>query len=126
MGRRLRLRRGRDRRSQNPHPLANAREGWGTRSRKLDGFVVAEAKNTVERCGLSGSIPGPILRSGRSGLIMSNRICCNWRLFGCALLIAGFSYSAGAADGKPEEIVAKHLDSIGTAEARAAIKSRVV
>jgi hypothetical protein len=33
---------------------------------------------------------------------------------------------ASAADMKPEELVAKHLDSIGTAEARAAAKSRVV
>jgi len=32
---------------------------------------------------------------------------------------------ASAADLKPEELVAKHLDSIGTAEARKAIKSRV-
>jgi len=31
-----------------------------------------------------------------------------------------------AADVKPEEVVAKHLDSIGTADARAAIKNRVV
>jgi hypothetical protein len=31
-----------------------------------------------------------------------------------------------AADMKPEEVVAKHLDSIGTAPARAAIKNRVV
>ncbi|MGA2964748.1 MAG: hypothetical protein ABSD64_00955 [Terriglobales bacterium] len=37
-----------------------------------------------------------------------------------------FTYSAHAADTKAEEIVTKHLDSIGTAEARAAIKSRVV
>jgi hypothetical protein len=41
-------------------------------------------------------------------------------------LIAGFSYSVHAADGKPEEVVAKHLDSIGTADARAAVTSRVV
>ncbi|MFZ3342058.1 MAG: hypothetical protein WA213_14325 [Terriglobales bacterium] len=32
----------------------------------------------------------------------------------------------GAADLKPEEIVAKHLDSIGSAEARAKVKSRVI
>lgn len=31
-----------------------------------------------------------------------------------------------AADTKPEDIVAQHLDSIGTAEARAAVKSRVL
>ena len=40
------------------------------------------------------------------------------------LSLAGFFYSAHAADAKPEEIVAKHLDSIGTAEARSAIQSR--
>jgi hypothetical protein len=34
--------------------------------------------------------------------------------------------SHAAADMKPEEIVAKHLDSIGTAQARASAKSRVV
>lgn len=31
-----------------------------------------------------------------------------------------------AADMKPEEIVARHLDSIGTAEVRASAKSRIV
>jgi hypothetical protein len=31
-----------------------------------------------------------------------------------------------AADMKPEEVVAKHLDSIGTADARAAVKNRVI
>jgi hypothetical protein len=36
------------------------------------------------------------------------------------------AFPASAADMKPEELVAKHLDSIGTAEARAAAKSRVV
>jgi hypothetical protein len=33
---------------------------------------------------------------------------------------------ASAADMKPEELIAKHLDSIGSAEARAAARSRVV
>jgi len=33
---------------------------------------------------------------------------------------------ASAADMKPEDLIAKHLDSIGTADARAAAKSRVV
>jgi len=51
---------------------------------------------------------------------------CNWRKSVLALSLAGLFYSAQAADVKPEEIVAKHLDSIGTAEARAAVKSRAV
>jgi len=50
----------------------------------------------------------------------------NWKKFVLALSLAGFFRSAHGADMKPEEIVAKHLDSIGTAEARAAIKSRAV
>ena len=33
---------------------------------------------------------------------------------------------AAAADSKSEDIVAKHLDSIGTPEARAAVKSRAL
>lgn len=40
--------------------------------------------------------------------------------------LLGFFYSAQAADMKPEEVVAKHLDSIGTADSRAAVKSRAV
>jgi len=43
----------------------------------------------------------------------------------CLFLIS-LSGIAGADDTKPEEIVAKHLDSLGTAEARAAVKSRVL
>jgi hypothetical protein len=42
------------------------------------------------------------------------------------LLLTSLSGITAAADTKPEDIVAKHLDSIGTAEARAAIKSRAV
>jgi hypothetical protein len=42
------------------------------------------------------------------------------------LLLSGLSQTTHAADVKPEEVVARHLDSIGTAEARAAVKSRVV
>ena len=34
--------------------------------------------------------------------------------------------SQAATDTKPEDIVAKHLDSIGTAEARAAVRSRAI
>ncbi|MBZ5681947.1 MAG: hypothetical protein LAO24_17755 [Acidobacteriia bacterium] len=41
------------------------------------------------------------------------------------LLFASYPKSA-AADMKPDEVIAKHLDSIGTAEARAAVKSRAV
>jgi hypothetical protein len=52
------------------------------------------------------------------------------RMFGLsfamvALFVAASSSFVPAADMKPEELVAKHLDSIGTAQARAAIKSRV-
>jgi len=57
---------------------------------------------------------------------MLRRISGNWRRSALALSLAGFVYSAHAADTKPEEIVAKHLDSIGTTEARAAIRSRAV
>lgn len=46
--------------------------------------------------------------------------------FALALSFAALMYSAQAADTKPEDIVAKHLDSIGAAEARAAITSRAV
>lgn len=42
------------------------------------------------------------------------------------LLNLNFAVPAQAADMKPEDIVAKHLDSVGTAQARAASKSRVV
>jgi hypothetical protein len=54
------------------------------------------------------------------------RIRRYWRQLALALLLAGFFHWAHAVEGKPEEIVAKHLDSIGGAEARAAAKSRVV
>lgn len=42
------------------------------------------------------------------------------------LALTSLSFSAHAADIKPEDLVAKHLDSLGTAEARAAVKSRAV
>jgi len=42
----------------------------------------------------------------------------------CLILVPGLLLHAS--DLKPEEVVAKHLDSIGTAAARAAIKNRVV
>src|SRR5215472_12386138 len=48
-----------------------------------------------------------------------------FRLAACLLLCLPLILPAGAADLKPEEIVAKHLDSIGTSSARAA-KTRVV
>lgn len=50
----------------------------------------------------------------------------NWKKSILALSLAGSACSAYAADMKPEEVVAKHLDSIGTAQARAAIKTRAV
>jgi hypothetical protein len=60
-------------------------------------------------------------------LMTMNRIICDCRnSIVLALLLIVFGGSAHAADMKPEEIVAKNLDSIGTAEARAAIKSRAV
>lgn len=45
-----------------------------------------------------------------------------------AMIVAwcGVSLAGYAADMKPEDVVSRHLSSIGTAEARAAIKSRVV
>jgi hypothetical protein len=51
---------------------------------------------------------------------------CKWKKLVLALSLAGFVASAHAAELKPEEIVAKHLDSIGTAQARAAMKSLAV
>jgi hypothetical protein len=57
---------------------------------------------------------------------MSKAMNRNRRAIVLVLSLAGIFGSARAADTKPEEIVAKHLDSIGTAEARAAVKSRVV
>ncbi len=50
----------------------------------------------------------------------------NWKTFIITLSLAGFFAPARAAEMNPEDIVAKHLDSIGTPEARAAIKSRAV
>src|SRR5438094_7651216 len=42
---------------------------------------------------------------------------------GALLLMASF---ASAAELKPEELIAKHLDSVGSADVRKAIKSRAV
>lgn len=42
------------------------------------------------------------------------------------ILLSSLALPSYAADMKPEEIVTKHLDSVGTAQARAAAKSRVV
>jgi len=47
------------------------------------------------------------------------------RVVTVAVVAAASTVGLGAADMKPEDLVAKHLDSIGTAEARAA-KSRIV
>ena len=55
-----------------------------------------------------------------------SRVRGHWRELVLVLWLAGFLFPAQAADVKAEDIVAKHLDSIGTAEARAAIKSRAV
>lgn len=57
---------------------------------------------------------------------MLGGIISNGKKWVLMLSLAGLVYLAHAADSKPEEIVAKHLDSIGTSEARAAVKSRVV
>jgi len=57
---------------------------------------------------------------------MMNRISHYSRESIFLLLLAGMISSAHAADMKPEDLVAKHLDSIGTAQARAAIKTRAV
>ena len=54
-----------------------------------------------------------------------NRRYFSWLLSLSAVLILLHVVPAGAADMKPEDIVAKHLDSIGTAQARAAAKSRI-
>jgi hypothetical protein len=43
-----------------------------------------------------------------------------------ALSLAAFLCPARAADKKPEDIIAKHLNSIGSAEARAALKSLAI
>lgn len=58
--------------------------------------------------------------------MMPSGISCNWRKFVLVLSLAGSFYSAQAAETTPEEIIAKHLDSIGSAEARAAVRSRAV
>jgi hypothetical protein len=57
---------------------------------------------------------------------MLNKIRSNWRKLVFLLSLAGIAVSAQADDMKPEDVVAKHLDSIGTAQARAAIKTRAV
>jgi hypothetical protein len=58
---------------------------------------------------------------------------CKWmlaipmcRMAIMAVVLAVASPIVHAADMKPEDIVARHLDSIGTAEVRAAAKSRIV
>ena len=43
-----------------------------------------------------------------------------------AVIVAASSILMCAADMKPEDLVAKHLDSIGTADARSGAKSRIV
>lgn len=48
------------------------------------------------------------------------------RMIAFFLLPLSLSLLTRASDMKPEDLVARHLDSIGSAEARAAVKSRVV
>src|SRR5579864_7625647 len=48
------------------------------------------------------------------------------RVLAAFLFLANFCLLSHASDVTPENLVAHHLDSIGTAEARAAVKSRVV
>jgi hypothetical protein len=48
-----------------------------------------------------------------------------WSAIVALNLIGAFSVMS-AAETKPEDVIAKHLDSIGTAEARSAAKSRIV
>jgi len=57
---------------------------------------------------------------------MWNRANRSGRSFLLVFSLAGLVYPALAADAKPEDIVAKHLDSIGTPEARAAVTSRAI
>ncbi len=57
---------------------------------------------------------------------MLTRNYSNWGKLVFALSLGGLLHVAQATDKKPEEIVAKHLDSIGTSEARAAVRSRAV
>lgn len=49
----------------------------------------------------------------------------NFKFAICLLLLALFSAPGFAQKMKPEEVIAKHLESIGTAEARAAVKNRM-
>jgi hypothetical protein len=49
-----------------------------------------------------------------------------YRIGAIALVLAVGSRIVCAADMKPEDVVARHLDSIGTADTRAAAKSRIV
>jgi hypothetical protein len=57
---------------------------------------------------------------------MLSRVGSTCSSFILALSLAGFFPSASAADMKPEDVVARHLDSIGTAQVRAANKSHIV
>src|SRR5450755_65182 len=56
----------------------------------------------------------------------NQRLTVSWSSLAVVALFlaAAFPFAYGA-DMKPEDLVAKHLNSIGTAEARAAVKSRV-
>ena len=51
---------------------------------------------------------------------------CGFKPFLLFIIVLGVSASVAAADTKPEELIARHLQSIGTPEARQSAKSRVV
>lgn len=57
---------------------------------------------------------------------MTLDVVCHWTRLTLLLSVSLLLPAAHAADTKAEEIVAQHLDSIGTAEARAAVKSRAI
>jgi hypothetical protein len=56
---------------------------------------------------------------------MQRSVCNYWKPVVLGLSLAVFTYAAIAADDKAQEIIGKNLDSIGTAQARAANKSQL-
>lgn len=72
----------------------------------------------------TGCDPGPLLKHRGQPIALSQTLSIRCPSLVC-LLLACCSAIAGAGT-KPENIIAQHLDSIGTAEARAAVKSRGV
>jgi hypothetical protein len=66
-----------------------------------------------------------VIRKSRN----SNRLSwigSRWTRLASAVLLITLCYKSHAADMKPEDLVAHHLDSISTSQARAAVKSRAV